>query len=1181
MMSSIVKKILKTITRIQVLVVFLAFALMVFFSYWFMSEIERENLISAVDSAIANTQSYIEADLLEPKTALGVIADNIRSMIISNHSEQDVVDYIIGIGKYLESEDVQMSYTTGVYGYFDVFNGLFFHNEGLIPPSDFVPQERPWYTAAVEANGKISISDPYIDLVTDAAILSFSRRIFDNDGNPLGVISLDVLMNRIGEFAVNTSVTEGSYGILIDKNYNVLAHPHPAFIGRHVSLMNDGNALIDEINKYNTVSERKAIDYEGNESVLFVRQINNGWYLAVLAYSDEYYKSVSQIANILIFIAFILALGLSSILLSIVSAKKKAEERIQVMLDATPFCADFWDKNFNVIDCNQESLKLFGCSTKKEYIDRFSEFSPEYQLDGRLSREKGKEILAKAFEEGYAKNEWIHRKSSGELIPCEVTFVRVSHRDDYIVCAYTQDLREQKAMIAKMREADECTQILFDTSPLGCIMVDNMFNVIECNQEVLRLFNIPNKQLLKDRVYDLWPEYQPSGEVSRERIIKYLNEAYEEGYCRFEWMYQTLDGEQIPAEVVYVRVKYKGIYAVAVYIRDLKEIKAMIAEMRRAEIAEESSKAKSDFLAKMSHEIRTPMNAILGITEIQLQDKTLPLVTKEALERIYNSGDLLLSIINDILDLSKIEAGKLELTSAQYDIASLIHDIAKLNIIRYESKPIDFKVSICETVPKLLIGDELRIKQILNNLLSNAFKYTQEGQIELSLNIEQFTDDSKVVLIFCVSDTGQGMTAEQVKRLGDKFARFNMEANRTTEGTGLGMNITRNLIQLMNGQIYIKSTPNEGTTITVHLTQDCDNKSPIGKNIAENLMKLNLKIPSRMRQLQISQEYMPYGRVLVVDDVETNIYVARGLLAPYGLSIDAATNGFDTIEKIKNGSVYDIIFMDHMMPKMDGIETVKIIRELGYKEPIVALTANALAGQAEVFYRNGFDDFISKPIDIRQLNSVLNKHIRDKQSPEIIEEARKQKNTLYAAGGAAGIAIDPQLAEFFVRDAEKAANILETICENNCRRADDIPVLIVNIHAMKSALANVGERDLSADAAQLEQAGRDQNIKLVANRLPDFISALRKVIIKLKPSDEEESGEIINADIDLVYLQEQLLIIQAACANMDKKAVKGAIALLKQRTWPKDIRDSLSAISEHLLHSEFEEVALLTRQMFT
>ncbi|MCL2265624.1 MAG: ATP-binding protein [Treponema sp.] len=720
----------------------------------------------------------------------------------------------------------------------------------------------------------------------------------------------------------------------------------------------------------------------------------------------------------------------------------------------------------------------------------------------------------------------------------------------------------------KMREADERTQIMIDTAPFCTIFWDKDLSLIDCNNETVKMFDMIDKQDFIDSFIQLSPDFQPDGIPSKEKGQALVGKALKEGYSRFEWMHQKLNGEQIPTEIICIRVKYKGEFTVTEYIRDLREQKAMMAEMRKAEIAEESSKAKSDFLAKMSHEIRTPMNAILGITEIQLQDDMLPQVTKDALERIYNSADLLLGIINDILDLSKIEAGKLELMPAQYDIASLIHDTVQLNMMRYESKPIEFKLNVNEDVPVMLFGDELRIKQILNNLLSNAFKYTHEGMIGLKIYSEKIdsSEHGDINIVFRISDTGQGMTAEQVKKLGSEYARFNMEANRKTEGTGLGMNITRNLLRMMNGQIEIESTPGMGSVFTIHIPQICKDFDPIGKDMAENLMQLNAANALKIKNVQIKREFMPYGRVLIVDDVETNLYVAKGLMAPYGLSIDTAVSGFEAIEKIREGTEYDIIFMDHMMPKMDGIEATKLIRSLGYNKPVVALTANALTGQAEMFIKSGFDEFISKPIDIRQLNMALNRLIRDKYPPEVVEAARKQKENL--VHGLNHQAVEPQLAEFFIRDAKKAAAVMEAIFINKCRRSDDISMLVINIHAMKSALANVGENGLSEEAAKLEHAGREKDTKYILTELPSFLESLYGIIYNFEAKIQKNEN---NSEGDLSLLKEKLLEMSLACSTYNKKTAKDILNGLKENSWPEAIKEHLDTLSGFLIHSEFDE----------
>ena len=401
--------------------------------------------------------------------------------------------------------------------------------------------------------------------------------------------------------------------------------------------------------------------------------------------------------------------------------------------------------------------------------------------------------------------------------------------------------------------------------------------------------------------------------------------------------------------------------------------------------AQDASAAKSKFLATMSHEIRTPMNVILGVTESSLENEKLESLTREGYEKIYNSANLLLHIINDILDLSKIEAGKLELNPAKYAVLSLINDVAQLNLIRFQHKPIKLKLSVDKNIPLELIGDELRIKQILNNLLTNAFKYTDTGEITLSFAVENPAQNcnTETILVLCVSDTGQGMTPEQVERLFDEYTRFNLESNRTTMGTGLGMSITRNLLKMMNGVMSVISNPGKGTTVTARIPQKINGSDVLGKKAAEDLQNFIFKNAVEMKRKKIVRELMPYGRVLIVDDMVSNLDVAKLLMKPYQLQIETAGSGFEAFEIIKNGKEYDIVFMDHMMPEMDGLETTKRIRELGYRHPIIALTANAVVGQQEIFLTNGFDAFISKPIDMRQLNDSLNKFIRDKaRSPQ-------------------------------------------------------------------------------------------------------------------------------------------------------------------------------------------------------
>jgi signal transduction histidine kinase/CheY-like chemotaxis protein len=1029
---------------------------MVVISYLYVSSLEREHLRRQTESALAYTQANINAALLEPEATLNTIADTVRVMIVEGQSYEKIRDYISQIAESLTSDDRFLTHITGVYGIFDAFNGRFYSGIHWTPPDDYAPADEPWYKTAVEANGKIGVTNPRIDTESGTVSITYARRIFDNEGNPLAILCMDAALDRISQYVINTYVTDGSYGILIDEDFHVIGHPHPAYLGREVSLMNDGEAIVNDLKQGKKIAERRAIDYRGTSSILFVEQLHNNWYVAILAYEDRYYQSVFNIAFLLSAIGFLMAIVLNAALIRMAAAKNEADERMQIMFASSPLGASFWDENLNIIDCNNETKKLFNLQDKKEFMDRFFDFSPERQ---------------------------------------------------------------------------------------------------------------------------------PDGSVSRDGFLKILRKAMNEDTYRCEWVHQKLNGESIPSEIIFVRAKYKGKYCLTAYIRDLREQHAMLREMHKAEIAEESNKMKSKFLATMSHEIRTPMNAILGITEIQMQNKALPKDTHEALDYIHNSGYMLLGIINDILDLSKVDAGKLELIPDKYAVASIIQDIVQLNTMRIGSKRINFVLHIDPSTPAELIGDELRIKQILNNLLTNAMKYTESGEVVLSAAAEykalpeteeQQNTSDPVTLIFSVSDTGQGMTQDQLNMIFNEYTRFNTRSHRIIQGTGLGLSITKRLVDMMHGEILVESVPGEGSTFTVRLPQTAVGSNILGEETAKNLEQFHFDSPSQVKTAQIVRQAMPYGRVLVVDDVETNLYVAKGLLSPYELSIDTAGGGYDAINKIKDGNIYDIVFMDHMMPIMDGIETTREIRSLGYTHPIVALTANAVSGQAEEFLLNGFDDYISKPIDIRQLNLLLNKLVRDKQPPEVLEAAKNGSREKPVDDKTSSQSLDPELARTFIRDAKKAVETLKTIRKKHgALEDDDIHLYTITTHAMKSALANIGENDLSATAKKLEEAGREKNTDVISAETSAFLSGLQAVIKKITPKEEEDGSN--PEDEDLEYLREKLVVFRAACVVYDKKAAKEVIVDLKKKKWSRATKEMLNLLAERLLHSDFEEAANIAR----
>jgi len=483
----------------------------------------------------------------------------------------------------------------------------------------------------------------------------------------------------------------------------------------------------------------------------------------------------------------------------------------------------------------------------------------------------------------------------------------------------------------------------------------------------------------------------------------------------------------------------------------------------RIKIAEESNRAKSKFLATMSHEIRTPLNAVLGISEIRLHAGGLPKEVEESFVTIRSSSVLLLGIVNDILDLSKIESGKMEIFNTKYKLSHLIGGSINLNFTSFSGKNLDFKIEIDENLPTFLIGDMLRIKQIMNNLLSNAFKYTNNGSVKLSISHTP-VDDNNTNILISVHDTGMGMTEEQLKTLRDEYTRFHEHVDLTITGTGLGMSIVYHLSELMGGSVSIASKKNVGTTVVISIPQKISSTEKIGATAAKAFESVYATPHDRVSNFV--PEPMPYGRVLVVDDVDANLYVAKGLLEFYDIKTETCTSGFQAIDIIRRGEVYDIIFMDSMMPNMDGTTAMKKIRDMGYKGTIIVLTADAIVGRAKEFVAQGFDSFLSKPIRTERLNALLVKYIRNKQTPETIEKAQREARSSRARD-IHNYQKDSELLEKLYREFVKTANVGDIRKSVNDGELKTAHILA---HTLKTSAAMLGETLLMEAALDVECA---------------------------------------------------------------------------------------------------------------
>lgn len=403
-----------------------------------------------------------------------------------------------------------------------------------------------------------------------------------------------------------------------------------------------------------------------------------------------------------------------------------------------------------------------------------------------------------------------------------------------------------------------------------------------------------------------------------------------------------------------------------------------------ARIAEESNRAKSNFLANMSHEIRTPMNAIVGLDEMILREAKDDRITRYATD-IKSAGKTLLSIINDILDLSKIESGKMELVNVDYDLAQVLNDVVNMTSKKAGDKKLSFGLHAEESMPSVYHGDEIRIRQIMLNLINNAIKYTEEGGITVDVSYDRPFDMMKIT----VSDTGMGIRREDMSRLFSSFQRLDETRNRNIEGTGLGLNITKRLVELMNGTINVESEYGSGSTFTVKITQETVDDSPLG-NYRERVSRT-----AGNEEEFIPTLFAPEAKIMVVDDNDMNLDVFCDLLRDTRIKITTAMSGPECIEKLMKDR-FDAVLLDQMMPGMSGTETLNKIKEkeLAGSTPFIVLTADAIAGARQMYIDEGFDDYVSKPVIYEELESVLLEHLDDSLllSREEADRIREREN---------------------------------------------------------------------------------------------------------------------------------------------------------------------------------------------
>ena len=796
--------------------------------------------------------------------------------------------------------------------------------------------------------------------------------------------------------------------------------------------------------------------------------------------------------------------GLAIILRDLTDVRtEEAERRIDDMLTSTPLPCIIWDESGSTVAFNREAAAIFGIPedvSNEDFQRMLFAMQPCFQKDGRRTDDIRKESFINGFKNGIAQTSVQLSNIDGEPLFFNITLARVTWLSGYRLLIYFNDISAELNMQNEAKEAETRIRLMFDSNPMICIMRDGHGNIIDCNQEALNLLGVASKAEFCENFYSYFPEYQPDGMKTvdkTEMILKILDES---GAISLERTLMAPSGTLIPVETKIVRIPWRNTHYYLSYSLDLREKRAGEQKMReiaererearlQKEAAQAASEAKSQFLANMSHEIRTPMNAVLGMSELLLQED-LSIRQLRYVNDIKTSAVALLDIINDILDVSKIQAGKFSLFPVHYDFCMMIDNIGSIAQFLVEDKNVVFRLAMPDITHLYLYGDDVRLRQVLLNLLSNAVKFTDEGHVQLSVEL---TDNS---IIFEVSDTGIGIAQESIAILFDAFEQFDPLKNRAAKGTGLGLAITKAIVEMMDGSITVNSVYGYGATFHVEIPRVAGLKTEI-----QNAEMIDAVI------------YAPGAKILVVDDNVTNLHVACGLLELGHIKADTATSGRQAIAMILQNE-YDMVFMDHRMPEMSGIEATAALRGMGITLPIIALTASAIVGAKEMMLNAGMNDYLWKPIIKSDFIRILKKWIplekqlippskskggRREDDGEEYDEFWKKVGQIGEISLSAGLERVDGMKSYYRNTLRLMQREIEK-SENNLNRflaLKDLYNFRIEIHGIKGALANIGATELAARAYDLEMAADGGDAGFCVTYLPVLMSELNNLKHKL------------------------------------------------------------------------------------
>ena len=1012
-------------------------------NFRFLSKRISERMIVQGEAAAYKASEQFHSYLLKSLYTVEVSAYTLNNMLNSGTSSGIIEKFLVEQSGCYTSV-IEPTYTS-LYG---LFNGVYLDGQGWIPPKDYEPESRPWYTEALKREGKAAFVEPYLDVETHTVMMSVSQQLEDGKS----VLSLDLSPNVMQE------ITEGLFD---DDSDNIsMVVSSSGFIVTHTDQINVGRNCFDEGNLLsgysmedikNTGDKYLEVRYNDLDYYLYFSELYDGWY-SVNAISATNILKIQRGFKYLEYGLLVLIWGGIAVFFYRISAKNNEMQSLNSQLHSA---ASIYSAMF-MINLKENTF----------------------------------------YDIGRADNSF--------------NFPAYGQHADKVINTF----------IYRMVSETSLEQVLkfSDMSDLGERMKDRSTITIE-------FLSIHNK------------------------------------WCRGRFIVVSRDSKGKLESVLWL---------LEIIDKEKRERERLAEERNRAN---EANEAKSSFLSNMSHEIRTPINAILGMNEMILRESREEETLLYA-ENVRTSGNTLLSIVNDILDFSKIEAGKLDIIDVDYDLASMLNDLVNMMRDRIVEKGLEFIVKVDPETPALLHGDEVRIRQVIMNILTNAAKYTQKGSVEFTVGHYKGSDNKHIMLNVAVKDTGIGIKQEDVSRLFSAFERVDEMRNRNIEGTGLGLNITKRLLKLMNSDLEVDSIYGEGSIFSFSVEQEVVREDGIGD--FETAYRNSLAMRERYKERFTA----PDANLLVVDDTPMNLKVFVSLLKATGVNIDTAESGDRCLEMVKKKK-YDIIFLDHRMPYKDGIETLDEMKgmddNLNRDTPVICLTANAISGAREEYIDAGFDDYLTKPVNSEKLEEMIMRHLPSELVQRVMEEQEKEDSVLpELLRGIDELDISAGLEHFGRVDTYvEMLGAYSAACEQSCEEIErlweqkDIKLLTVKIHAVKSPSRAIGALRLAELAQRLENAGDSCDTETIAGGIDELLEKYRSLGRQLSPLTEipDESTLMPITDSEL---QKAYTAVREFIGMYDYESAAMVIDSLKEYSIPENEKERCTKLNKAIKNFDYD-----------